>query len=127
MGFIDGYEWIELTPKDLEAQYKSIKMGFDNDKLEEFIKDKEILKKKQEYISKIQELYNQSKLILKETDWLFLSDIEDEVAEECKNNFKNYRKEIRNILKKNKKIINNKDSYNFEIIELPIKPKIIWK
>ena len=33
MGFIDGYEWIELTPKDLEAQYKSIKMGFDNDKL----------------------------------------------------------------------------------------------
>ena len=72
-------------------------------------------------------IYNQSKLILKETDWLFLSDIEDEVAEECKNNFKNYRKEIRNILKKNKKIINNKDSYNFEIIELPIKPKIIWK
>jgi len=28
MGEIEGYNWIELTPKDLDAQYKIIKMGF---------------------------------------------------------------------------------------------------
>jgi len=33
MGVIDGYNWMELTPKNLEAQYKNIKMGFDGDKL----------------------------------------------------------------------------------------------
>ena len=33
MGVIDGYDWMELTPKNLEAQYKHIKMGFDGDKL----------------------------------------------------------------------------------------------
>ncbi len=33
MGVIDGYDWVELTPKNLEAQYKNIKMGFDGDKL----------------------------------------------------------------------------------------------
>jgi len=33
MGVIDGYDWMELTPKNLEAQYKNIKMGFDRDKL----------------------------------------------------------------------------------------------
>ena len=33
MGTIDGYDWIELTPKNLEAQYKHIKIGFEQDKL----------------------------------------------------------------------------------------------
>ena len=33
MGVIDGYDWMELTPKNLEAQYKNIKMGFDGVKL----------------------------------------------------------------------------------------------
>jgi outer membrane lipoprotein-sorting protein len=33
MGVIDGYDWMELTPKNLEAQYKNIKMGFDGGKL----------------------------------------------------------------------------------------------
>ena len=33
MGIIDSYDWIELTPKDLDAQYKSIKIGFNNDNL----------------------------------------------------------------------------------------------
>ena len=33
MGIIDGYDWMELTPKNLEAQYKNIKMGFDGVKL----------------------------------------------------------------------------------------------
>ena len=33
LGMIDGFDWIELTPKDLEAQYKNIKMGFNGDKL----------------------------------------------------------------------------------------------
>ena len=33
MGVIDGYNWMELTPKNLEAQYKNIKMGFDGEKL----------------------------------------------------------------------------------------------
>tara|TARA_B100001250_G_scaffold369436_1_gene352901 strand:+ start:214 stop:840 length:627 start_codon:yes stop_codon:yes gene_type:complete len=33
MGLIDGYNWIELTPKDLEAQYKNIKIGFDKNNI----------------------------------------------------------------------------------------------
>ena len=33
MGIIDSYDWIELTPKDLDAQYKSIKIGFNNNNL----------------------------------------------------------------------------------------------
>ena len=33
LGIIDSYDWIELTPKDLDAQYKSIKIGFNNDNL----------------------------------------------------------------------------------------------
>ncbi len=33
MGNIDGFEWIELTPRDLEAQYKSIRIGFDRRRL----------------------------------------------------------------------------------------------
>lgn len=30
MGTIEGYEWIELTPRDIDNQYKSVKLGFDN-------------------------------------------------------------------------------------------------
>ena len=33
MGVIEGYDWIELIPKDLDAQYKIIKMGFLEDTL----------------------------------------------------------------------------------------------
>jgi len=33
MGTIEGYNWIELTPRDLDAQYQIIKMGFHEDKL----------------------------------------------------------------------------------------------
>jgi outer membrane lipoprotein carrier protein len=33
IGVIEGFDWIELTPKDLEAQYKNIRIGFDNTKL----------------------------------------------------------------------------------------------
>ena len=33
MGDIYGYDWIELTPKDIENQYSRIRMGFDKDKL----------------------------------------------------------------------------------------------
>ena len=33
MGVIEGYNWIELIPKDLDAQYKIIKMGFLEDTL----------------------------------------------------------------------------------------------
>lgn len=29
MGDIEGYEWIELIPKDAEDQYKNIRLGFD--------------------------------------------------------------------------------------------------
>lgn len=29
MGVIDGFDWIELTPRDLEAQYRNIRLGFD--------------------------------------------------------------------------------------------------
>jgi len=33
LGVIEGFNWIELTPKDPEAQYKNIRMGFNQDKL----------------------------------------------------------------------------------------------
>ncbi len=33
MGVIEGFDWIELTPRDLEAQYRNIRLGFDQNKL----------------------------------------------------------------------------------------------
>jgi outer membrane lipoprotein carrier protein len=33
MGEIEGYDWVELTPRDIEAQYSSIRFGFDHDNL----------------------------------------------------------------------------------------------
>ncbi len=33
MGDIEGFNWIELTPKDIENQYSSIRLGFDKNKL----------------------------------------------------------------------------------------------
>lgn len=33
MGNIEGFDWIELTPRDLEAEYKNIRIGFDNRRL----------------------------------------------------------------------------------------------
>lgn len=33
MGIIEDYDWIELTPKNLEAQYKNIRLGFDESRL----------------------------------------------------------------------------------------------
>ena len=33
LGEIEGFDWIELTPKDLEAQYKNIRIGFDEKRL----------------------------------------------------------------------------------------------
>ncbi len=33
MGNIENHDWIELTPKDPEAQYKNIRIGFDGTKL----------------------------------------------------------------------------------------------
>ena len=33
MGNIEGYDWIELTPKDLEATYRNIRFGFDQHQL----------------------------------------------------------------------------------------------
>ncbi len=33
MGVIENYDWIELTPKNLEAQYKNIRLGFEKSKL----------------------------------------------------------------------------------------------
>jgi len=33
MGNIEDHDWIELTPKDPEAQYKNIRIGFDGAKL----------------------------------------------------------------------------------------------
>jgi len=33
MGDIEGFNWIELTPKDIENQYSNIRLGFDKDKL----------------------------------------------------------------------------------------------
>lgn len=33
MGVIESFDWIELTPKNLEAQYKNIRLGFEKEKL----------------------------------------------------------------------------------------------
>ena len=33
MGVIDGFDWIELTPRDVEAQYNNIRLGFDQKNL----------------------------------------------------------------------------------------------
>jgi chaperone LolA len=33
MGKIEGYDWIELTPKDVENQYNSVRLGFDDNNL----------------------------------------------------------------------------------------------
>jgi outer membrane lipoprotein carrier protein len=33
MGEIEGFDWVEFTPRDVEAQYSSIRFGFDQDNL----------------------------------------------------------------------------------------------
>ena len=33
MGKIEGFDWVELTPRDIEAQYSCIRFGFDQDNL----------------------------------------------------------------------------------------------
>lgn len=33
LGDIEGFKWVELTPRDLEAQYKNIRIGFDAKRL----------------------------------------------------------------------------------------------
>ncbi len=33
MGNIEQFNWVELTPKNIDSQYKSIRLGFDEDKL----------------------------------------------------------------------------------------------
>ena len=33
IGNIEEFDWVELTPRDIESQYNSIRLGFDNDKL----------------------------------------------------------------------------------------------
>lgn len=33
MGNIENFDWVELTPKDINSQYNSIRLGFDKDKL----------------------------------------------------------------------------------------------
>ena len=33
MGVIEGFDWIELTPKNLETQYRNIRIGFDDSQL----------------------------------------------------------------------------------------------
>ncbi len=33
LGKIEGFDWIELTPRDIEAQYDNIRFGFDDNKL----------------------------------------------------------------------------------------------
>jgi len=33
LGNIDGFQWIELTPRDIENQYSSIRLGFDKSDL----------------------------------------------------------------------------------------------
>ncbi len=30
---IEGFDWVELTPRDIESQYNSIRLGFDKEKL----------------------------------------------------------------------------------------------
>jgi len=33
LGDIEGFKWVELTPRDLDAQYKNIRIGFDAKRL----------------------------------------------------------------------------------------------
>ena len=33
LGKIEGFDWIELTPRDLDAQYKNIRFGFEKNRL----------------------------------------------------------------------------------------------
>ncbi len=33
MGSIEGFDWVELTPRDIDSQYDSVRLGFDKDKL----------------------------------------------------------------------------------------------
>lgn len=33
LGNIEGFEWVELIPRDVEAQYKNIRLGFDRRRL----------------------------------------------------------------------------------------------
>lgn len=33
MGHIENYDWVELTPRDIESQYNSIRLGFDDEQL----------------------------------------------------------------------------------------------
>ena len=33
LGNIEGFHWVELTPRDLDAQYKNIRIGFDAKRL----------------------------------------------------------------------------------------------
>lgn len=33
MGVIEGFDWVELTPRDIENQYRSIRLGFDKNNL----------------------------------------------------------------------------------------------
>lgn len=33
MGVIEGFDWIELTPRDVDSQYQSIRIGFDRNNL----------------------------------------------------------------------------------------------
>ena len=33
MGNIEGYDWIELTPRDIENQYSSVRLGFNKNEL----------------------------------------------------------------------------------------------
>jgi len=30
---IEGFDWVELTPRDIDSQYNSIRLGFDKEKL----------------------------------------------------------------------------------------------
>lgn len=33
MGKIEGFDWVELTPRDVDSQYDSIRLGFDDERL----------------------------------------------------------------------------------------------
>jgi len=33
MGAIEEFDWVELTPRDIDSQYHSIRLGFDNEQL----------------------------------------------------------------------------------------------
>ena len=33
MGTIEKFDWVELTPRDIESQYNSIRLGFDSEQL----------------------------------------------------------------------------------------------